>query len=115
MPEDRRAIDGGGRYDATSTAMRLLTMLGVVVGAGFAAIVLSTNVFRPAPAADRLAGVTVAVVGYTTEDIDDRRHRLRLTVEIGSGSDLDECLGFTLDQPFGAAGCRSTRSTAFVR
>jgi hypothetical protein len=68
--------------------------------AAFAAVVLTTNVFRPPPAADRLAGVTVSVAGYTIEDIDRTHHRLHLRVAVASIRDLADCLGFTLDEPF---------------
>ena len=44
--------------------MRLLAAFVLIV---LVAIVLATNVFRPAPAKERLAGVTVAVAGYTIE------------------------------------------------
>ena len=80
--------------------MRLVTLLFVVIGVVFVAIVLATNVFRPPPAAERLAGVGVVVSGYSTEDLADGKHRLRLTVDIDSPADIDECLGFTLDEPF---------------
>jgi hypothetical protein len=79
--------------------MRLLAAL--VVGV-FIAIVLATNVFRPAPAADRLAGVSVAVAGYTIEPQPSDRHELHLTVTLTSARDIDECVGFALDLPFAA-------------
>lgn len=80
--------------------MRLISLgAGVLVGL-LAAVVVATNVFRPPAAATRLAGVSVAVIGYTVNDLDDRRHRLNLTVTINSIRDLDECLGFALDAPF---------------
>jgi hypothetical protein len=82
--------------------------------AAFAAVVLTTNVFRPPPAADRLAGVTVSVAGYTIEDIDRTHHRLHLRVAVASVRDLGDCLGFTLDEPF--AGRRiDTASGACVK
>ena len=90
--------------------MRLLTLLVAVLALGFGAIVLSTNVLRPAPAADRLAGVSVVVTGHSTEDLGDKRHRLRLAVQIDSAADIDECLGFTLDEPF--AGRRMAAEAA---
>ena len=49
---------------ASSAAVRILAVL--IIGV-FVAIVLATNAFRPAPAAERLAGVTVAVAAYTIE------------------------------------------------
>jgi hypothetical protein len=83
--------------------MRLL--LGLVFAIGVA-IVLATNVFRPAAAADRLAGVTVAVSGYTIQPLPSDRGELHLVVRLTSVKDLDECVGFTLDEPF--AGRRMT-------
>jgi hypothetical protein len=80
--------------------MRLVALL-VAVGLGpLIAIWLVTNVFRPPPAADRLDGVSVAVTGFTTEDVGSTGHRLRLYVDVYSLRTLDECLGFTLDEPF---------------
>jgi xanthosine utilization system XapX-like protein len=80
--------------------MRLISLgAGIVVGL-LASVVVATNVFKPPAAATRLAGVSVAVIGYTVNDLDDRRHRLNLTVAINSARDLDECMGFTLDAPF---------------
>jgi len=77
--------------------MRLLAGLVLLV---FLAIVLATNVFRPAPAADRLAGVSVAVAGYTIKPQPSDRHQLHLTVKLTSARDINECVGFTLDLPF---------------
>ena len=77
--------------------MRLLA--GLIIGI-FVAIVLATNVFRPAPAADRLAGVSVAVAGYTIVPQPSDRNELYLTVNVTSARDVNECLGFTLDLPF---------------
>ena len=80
--------------------MRLAMLATALVFGVFAAVVLSTTVFRPAAAEDRLAGVHVAVRGYTVEDLDDDRHRLALTVAVTSERDVAECLAFALDQPF---------------
>ena len=77
--------------------MRLLAVL--VVGI-FVAIVLATNVFRPAPAADRLAGVSVTVAGYTIVPQPSDQNELHLTVMLTSPRNLNECVGFTLDLPF---------------
>jgi xanthosine utilization system XapX-like protein len=80
--------------------MRLISLgVGVLVGL-LAAVVVATNVFKPPAAATRLAGVSVAVIGYTISDLGDRRHRLNLTVTLTSVRDLPECIGFTLDEPF---------------
>jgi len=83
--------------------MRFLVGLALAI---VLAIVLATTVFRPAPAADRLAGVSVAVAGYTIQPQPSDRSELHLTVNITSARDLDECIGFTLDEPF--AGRRMT-------
>jgi hypothetical protein len=80
--------------------MRLVTVLGVLILLAFGAIVIVTNVARPAPAAERLRGVAVVVTSQSTEDLGDKRHRLWLTVDVSSAGDVDECLGFTLDAPF---------------
>ena len=77
--------------------MRLLVGLALVF---VVAIVLATTVFRPAPAADRLAGVSVAVAGYTIVPQPSDRNELQLTVKLTSTKDVDECVGFTLDEPF---------------
>jgi hypothetical protein len=77
--------------------MRLLAGLALVI---VMAIVMATTVFRPAAAADRFAGVSVAVAGYTIEPQPSDRHELHLTVKLISARDLDECVGFTLDEPF---------------
>jgi len=77
--------------------MRLLVGLALVF---VVAIVLATTVFRPAPAADRLAGVSVAVAGYTIVPEPSDRNELHLSVKLTSAKDLEECVGFTLDEPF---------------
>jgi hypothetical protein len=82
--------------------MRPLIVLFAPLAIGIGALVLTTNVFRPAAAVDRLRGVNVAVTGHSTEDLGDHRHRLRLTVVIDSQTDIDECLAFALDEPFAA-------------
>ena len=64
------------------------------------AVVIAEGVLRPAPAATRLAGVSVAIAGYTIDDLGNRRHRLNLTVRLSAARTLDECVGFTLDEPF---------------
>jgi hypothetical protein len=81
--------------------MRLLAILGALVVTAFGAVVLLTNVARPAPAADRLHGVAVVVTSQTTEDLGSGRHRLLLSADVSSASAIDECLGFALDEPFG--------------
>ena len=81
--------------------MRLLLGLAVaVVVLGLAALVAAGRIFQPAPAATRLAGVAVAVAGYTIDDLGGGKHRLHVQAAITSPRDLDECLGFTLDAPF---------------
>jgi len=85
------------RNAAFIAAMRLLAGLVIVI---FMVIVLATNVLRPAPAADRLAGVSVAVAGYTIVPQPSDRNELHLTVQLTSARNIDECVGFTLDLPF---------------
>jgi len=80
--------------------MRLLAALAILLAIPFLAIVAITNIARPAAAADRLRGVGVVVTSQSTDDLDAKLHRLHLTVDISSASDIDECLGFTVDEPF---------------
>jgi hypothetical protein len=80
--------------------VRLVALLLALVLAPLVAIWLVTNVFRPPPASERLDGVSVAITGFSTEDLDESRHRLRLTIDVTSPRNLDECLGFALDEPF---------------
>jgi hypothetical protein len=80
--------------------MRLAVIATVVVLGLIAVVILRTNVLAPPPAAERLAGVDVAVAGYTIDDLADDRHRLTITVAVTSERDLDECLAFALDQAF---------------
>jgi len=82
--------------------MRVLGLLaafsGVIVIGIFA---LTNTIFRPPPAADRLAGVTVHWVEFHIEDLDEAgKHRLRLTVRLSSDHAIEACVGFTLDEPF---------------
>jgi hypothetical protein len=77
--------------------MRLFVGLALVI---VLAIVMANTVLRPAAATDRLAGVSVAVAGYTIEPQASNRSELHLTVTLTSVQDVDECVGFTLDQPF---------------
>jgi hypothetical protein len=80
--------------------MRFLLFLAALPIIGLLGIVLVTNVFRPPPAADRLAGLQVAVTGYTIDDLGADRHRLNLWVRMTSPAAIDECVAFTLDEPF---------------
>jgi hypothetical protein len=80
--------------------MRWLTLAAATLIGIAVAIAVWTSVFRPSPAADRLAGVSVAVMGFTINELPGDRHQLNLTVNVTSPSDLDECLGFALDEPF---------------
>jgi len=91
--------------------MRLLIVLMVVLAMPFVWIVLVTNVFRPPPAADRLAGVHVRVASYWIDDLAAGRRRLKLTVAVTSLRDIDECLGFTLDEPFAGRRMASITGT----
>ena len=80
--------------------MRLLAALAILLAIPFVAIVAVTNIARPAAAADRLLGVGVIVTSQSTEDLGAKLHRLRLTVDVTSATEIEECLGFTLDEPF---------------
>src|SRR4026208_251129 len=46
-------------------------------------------------------GVSVIVIGYVIDGLPNAKHRLRLTVNLSSPTDIDQCVGFTLDEPFG--------------
>lgn len=81
--------------------MRLLFGLAtVVVVLALAWLVAAGTVFQPAPAATRLAGVGVAVAGYTIDDLGGGKHRLHVQAAVTSPRDVDECLGLALDEPF---------------
>jgi hypothetical protein len=81
--------------------MRLIAVIvGAILVAAIGWLALSATVLRPAAAATRLAGVRVLLAGYSVVDIGDHEHRLDLSVTIDSARDLDECLGFALDEPF---------------
>jgi len=82
--------------------MRALFLLFGAIALAYGAIVATTNGFRPPPAADRLAGVSVRVASYSIDDLPGDTDRLHLQVVVTSRSDLGECLGFTLDEPFAA-------------
>jgi hypothetical protein len=102
--------------------MRLVIVLAALLAGGLAGFVIVQNVLRPPPAADRLAGVSVSVAGYAIEDLPSDGHRLHLSLAVTSLRDVDECLGFALDEPFagrrmsaGMVGCvRPRRGTATV-
>ena len=81
--------------------MRVIYVLCTLPIVGVLAVILATNVFAPPPAAQRLAGVSVLVKGYAIDDLPNDKHRLRLTVNLSSPTDIDQCVGFTLDEPFG--------------
>ena len=82
--------------------MRLLGILAafsVVMVLGVVA--LTNTIFRPAPAADRLSGVSVQLAGYWIESLEGGRHRLHLTLRLHGEKAIDQCVGFALDEPFG--------------
>jgi len=75
-------------------------VLGIVAIA-VVAIFLTSPVFQPPPARERLAGVSVAVDGYQITDLGDAKHRIRLDLAVRAAQDVaDLCLGFALDEPF---------------
>ena len=79
-------------------ALGLLAAFSGVIVLGILA--LSNTVFRPAPAADRLAGVSVQWVDFHITDLDSNLHRLDLTIRLHGTFALNECVGFALDAPF---------------
>jgi hypothetical protein len=78
--------------------VRFVVLAVVVIAA--VAIFLTSPVFQPAPAKERLAGVSVALDGYQITDLGEDKHEIRLDLEVISDRDLDTCLGFALDEPF---------------
>ena len=80
--------------------MRFLLLLTTLPILGLLGIVLVTNVFRPPPASARLAGLSVAVTGYTIADLGGDKHALKLSVRMSSPVAIDECVAFALDEPF---------------
>ncbi len=100
-------------------AMRLFTSALTLLAAVIVALVLGNTVLQSPPASSRLAGVSVAVTGYTIHKLGDNRDRLTLGIRVMSMRDLDECLGFTFDEPFGSrrfsdppTGCVEPRTAA---
>ena len=81
--------------------MRVIYVLCMLPVVGVLAVIVATNVLAPPPAAQRLAGVSVLVKGYAIDDLPNDRHRLRLTVNLSSPTDIDQCVAFALDEPFG--------------
>ena len=45
--------------------------------------------------------MSVSVIGYVIDGLPNAKHRLRLTVNLSSPTDIDQCVGFTLDERFG--------------
>jgi hypothetical protein len=81
--------------------MRALVLVTALVLGGALGYLITTNtIFRPPPAGDRLAGVHVRVASYTIDALPNAGHRLHLQVVVTSLRNLDDCLGFTLDEPF---------------
>lgn len=79
--------------------MRLVVPLFVALGVILAAVLIVPRLFQPAPAAERLAGVTVSIVRFEViEEFD--ASLLVVDVEITSPTDIDVCMGFALDQAF---------------
>ena len=93
--------------------MRALALLTLVpIGILVWIVLVTSGPLRPAAAADRLAGVDVSLVGYRLEGTRGGDRRLRVTLHVTSTKNVDECLGFSLDEPFAArrmdpdpAGC----------
>jgi hypothetical protein len=81
--------------------MRLVYVLCTLPIVAVLAVIVATNALAPAPAAQRLAGVSVSVIGYAIDELPSDKHRLRLTVNLSSQTDIDQCVDFALDEPFG--------------
>jgi hypothetical protein len=94
--------------------VRVITVvaLGLLVAT---AAVLGSGVLQPAAVGERLAGVAVRVQDYRIEDIGGTRHRLHLRVVVTSATDIDECLGFALDEPFAQRRLDSEFATSCVK
>jgi hypothetical protein len=87
--------------------VRLVVIAVLVVAA--VAIFLTSPVFQPPPAKERLADVSVALDGFQVTDIDETHHTLRLDLEVSAAQDIpDLCLGFALDEPFATRRLRLT-------
>ena len=84
--------------------MRIVYALCTLPIIAVLAVIVATNVFAPPPATERLAGISVMVKGYAIDDLSNDRHRLRLTLDLSGPTDIDQCIGFTLDEPFGVDG-----------
>src|SRR6476619_6319303 len=100
MPRRTSRCTSTGRVGPCDAAglMRALGLLAAFSGVIVLGILaLSNTVFRPAPAADRLAGVSVQWVDFHITDLDSNLHRLDLTVRLHGTFALDECVGFALD------------------
>ena len=93
--------------------MRLLLALAALPIVAVGVAIGATNVLRPPPAVDRLAGVAVSIASVSVEPATAGRHRLRLSVNLSSTRDIDDCVAFALDEPF--AGRRLTGPAGCVR
>jgi hypothetical protein len=93
--------------------VRLFVVAGVVL-VGIA-LVLASGVLQPPPVRERLPGVGVRVQDFRIEHLGGTRHRLHVRVVVTSVTDIEECLGFALDEPFAqrrldSAGCVMPRA-----
>lgn len=77
-------------------------LVGLVLAIVIGAVVLGSTVLRPPPATARLAGVRVLVAGYSIANLGEGKRHLNLSVTVDSARNIDECLAFAIDEPFGS-------------
>lgn len=95
--------------------MRLVVALFVALGLILGAVLVVPRLFQPAPAAERLAGVSVSIVRFAMTEPEPDRHALELDIEIASPTDLDVCMGFALDQAFASRRLEAQSSGGCVQ
>jgi hypothetical protein len=80
--------------------MRLafIVALPVLLIAGF---ILGARLLAGPPASERLAGVSLLIVKHYLVPGTAGKQDLQVQVVVTSSRDVDDCLAFTLDQPFG--------------
>ncbi len=92
--------------------IRLAVLVATILVAVVVGLVLAAILFPPPTAGVRLAGVTVAIGGYTLDQPAapaSDRHRIDVTLVIDSPRAIDACLAFAIDAPF--AGRRLVPAT----
>jgi hypothetical protein len=88
--------------------MRLVIALVGLPILVLALIVVGTRVIAGPPASERLAGVTVLVVSHSLGPRADAKQDLRIQIVVTSARSIDDCLAFTLDEPFATRRLRVT-------